>query len=222
MFGPNSRLIRFLTAVCDLMILNVLFLFSCITVVLAGDGAVSLYTVTLRMFRGTEESPGKSFLHSLKRNFLPSVPTALLLLTDMTLLAVLRGVLYAETLLLSPAVFVFLVSAAVFLTALLSYLFPLLARFDNTFPRHLGNAGRLAVEVGLGGYLRAGAAAAVFPAAVGRCGRVLDVSGIFDGSLGEFVLPEQDIFGKGLRRMSWEIPFPTMATPLFLRTISTG
>ena len=145
MFGPNSRLIRFLTAVCDLMILNVLFLFSCITVVLAGDGAVSLYTVTLRMFRGTEESPGKSFLHSLKRNVLPSVPTALLLLTDMTLLAVLRGVLYAETLLLSPAVFVFLVSAAVFLTALLSYLFPLLARFDNTFPRHLGNAGRLAV-----------------------------------------------------------------------------
>lgn len=145
MFGLNSRLIRFLTAVCDLMILNVLFLFSCITVVLAGDGAVSLYTVTLRMFRGTEESPGKSFLHSLKRNFLPSVPTALLLLTDMTLLAVLRGVLYAETLLLSPAVFVFLVSAAVFLTALLSYLFPLLARFDNTFPRHLGNAGRLAV-----------------------------------------------------------------------------
>ena len=145
MFGPNSRLIRFLTAVCDLMILNVLFLISCITVVLAGDGAVSLYTVTLRMFRGPEESPGKSFLHSLKRNFLPSVPTALLLLTDMTLLAVLRGVLYAETLLLSPAVFVFLVSAAVFLTALLSYLFPLLARFDNTFPRHLGNAGRLAV-----------------------------------------------------------------------------
>ena len=145
MFGPNSRLIRFLTAVCDLMILNVLFLISCITVVLAGDGAVSLYTVTLRMFRGTEESPGKSFLHSLKRNFLPSVPTALLLLTDMTLLAVLRGVLYAETLLLSPAGFVFLVSAAVFLTALLSYLFPLLARFDNTFPRHLGNAGRLAV-----------------------------------------------------------------------------
>ena len=145
MFGPNSRLIRFLTAVCDLMILNVLFLISCITVVLAGDGAVSLYTVTLRMFRGTAESPGKSFLHSLKRNFLPSVPTALLLLTDMTLLAVLRGVLYAETLLLSPAVFVFLVSAAVFLTALLSYLFPLLARFDNTFPRHLGNAGRLAV-----------------------------------------------------------------------------
>ena len=66
MFGLNSRLIRFLTAVCDLMILNVLFLFSCITVVLAGDGAVSLYTVTLRMFRGTEESPGKSFLHSLK------------------------------------------------------------------------------------------------------------------------------------------------------------
>ena len=145
MFGPNSRLIRFLTAVCDLMILNVLFLISCITVVLAGDGAVSLYTVTLRMFRGTEDSPGKSFLRSVRQNFALSFKAALLLLGDAALLAVLRGVLYADTLLLSPAVFVFLVSAAVFLTALLSYLFPLLARFDNTFPRHLGNAGRLAV-----------------------------------------------------------------------------
>lgn len=145
MFRPDNLLIRFLTKVCDLMILNILFLLSCVSVVLAGDGAVSLYTVTLRMFRGEEESPGKSFLRSIKGNFLPSVPATLLLLTDAALLAVLRGVLYAETLLLSPAVFVFLVIAAVFLTALLSYLFPLLARFDNTFPRHLGNAGRLAV-----------------------------------------------------------------------------
>ena len=32
-----------------------------------------------------------------------------------------------------------------FLTALLSWLFPLLARFENTFPNHLSNAARLAV-----------------------------------------------------------------------------
>ena len=31
------------------------------------------------------------------------------------------------------------------LTAVLSYLFPLLACFENTFSRHLGNAGRLAL-----------------------------------------------------------------------------
>ena len=145
MFQPDSRLIRFLTRICDLMILNILFLLSCMTVVFAGAGAVSLYAVTLRMFRGTEDSPGKSFLRSVRQNFTLSFQTALLLLGDAALLAVLRGVLYADTLLLSPAVFVFLAIVAVFLTALLSYLVPLLARFNNTFSRHLGNAGRLAV-----------------------------------------------------------------------------
>ena len=145
MFQPGSRLIRFLTAVCDLMILNILLVLSCVTVVFSGDGVVSLYTVTLRMFRGTEDSPGKSFLRALRGNFIPSVPSTLLLLADVTMIAVLRQVLYAETLLLSPTVFVLLTIIAIFLTALLSYLFPLTARFNNTFVRHLGNAARLAV-----------------------------------------------------------------------------
>ncbi len=145
MFLPGGRLIRFLTAVCDLMILNILLAASCITVVFSGDGVVSLYTVTLRMFRGTEDSPGKSFLRALRGNFIPSVPSTLLLLADVTMIAVLRQVLYAETLLLSPTVFVLLTIITIFLTALLSYLFPLTARFNNTFVRHLGNAARLAV-----------------------------------------------------------------------------
>ena len=145
MFLPGGRLIRFLTAVCDLMILNILLAASCVTVVFSGDGVVSLYTVTLRMFRGTEDSPGKSFLRALRGNFIPSVPSTLLLLADVTMIAVLRQVLYAETLLLSPTVFVLLTIIAIFLTALLSYLFPLTARFNNTFVRHLGNAARLAV-----------------------------------------------------------------------------
>lgn len=145
MFLPGGRLIRFLTAVCDLMILNILLAASCVTVVFSGDGVVSLYTVTLRMFRGTEDSPGKSFLRALRGNFIPSVPSTLLLLADVTMIAVLRQVLYAETLLLSPTVFVLLTIITIFLTALLSYLFPLTARFNNTFVRHLGNAARLAV-----------------------------------------------------------------------------
>lgn len=145
MIRSESWLIRFLTRICDLLILNILLILSCVTVVLSGDGVVSLYTVTLRMFRGTEESPGKSFLQALRGNFIPSVPVALLLYVDVTLVAVLRQILYAETLVLSPALFIFFVIAAVFLTALLSYLFPLLARFENSFRQHLGNAVRLAV-----------------------------------------------------------------------------
>lgn len=145
MLQAAGRLIRFLTKVCDLMILNVLLILACATVVLAGDGVASLYAVTLRMFRGTEESPGKDFLRALQGNFIPSAPAALLLFTDAALIAALRRILYAETLVISPTLFVLLVIVAFFLTGLLSYLFPLLARFDNSFLHHLGNAARLAV-----------------------------------------------------------------------------
>ena len=145
MFQTDSWLIRFLTRVCDLMILNILLILAFITVVLSGNGVVSLYAVTLRMHRETEDSPGKSFLRALRGNFIPSIPAALLLFVDVTLIAVLRQILYAETLVLSPTLFVLFVIAAVFLTALLSYLFPLLARFENSFLHHLGNAARMAV-----------------------------------------------------------------------------
>lgn len=145
MFQTDSWLIRFLTRVCDLMILNILMVLTCMTVVFSGDGVTALYAVTLRMHRGAEDSPGKSFLRALRGNFIPSVPATLLLLVNTTLMAVLRQILYAETLVLPPALFVFFTIAAFFLTALLSYLFPLLARFENSFLHHLGNAAGMAV-----------------------------------------------------------------------------
>lgn len=145
MFHPDSWLIRFLARVCDLLFLNIALVLSCCTVILSGTAVTALYSITLKMMRGQDCDPVKGFLRALKENFLPSFFATILLLTDVTLLAVLRSVLYAETLLMPPAVFVLLAILAVFLTALLSYLFPLLARFENTFSHHLSNAVRLSL-----------------------------------------------------------------------------
>lgn len=145
MFRPDSKLIRFLTRVCDLLFLNIALVLSCCTVVLSGAAVTALYSVTLKMVREEDDTPVKPFLRALRENFVPSSFAAVLLLVDVTLLAVLRAVLYADTLLIPPAAFVLLSIAAVFLTALLSYLFPLLARYENTFLKHLGNAAKLAV-----------------------------------------------------------------------------
>lgn len=145
MFHPDSFLIRFLTKVCDLSFLNIVFVLSCATIVCSGAAVTSLYAVTLRMIRGQDYAPMRGFFRGLRENFLPSFPVTLLLFGDVTLLAVLRSTLYAETLLMPPTLFVLLAIITVFLTALLSWLFPLLARFENTFSRHLGNAVRLAL-----------------------------------------------------------------------------
>ena len=145
MFHPDSMLIRFLTKICDLLFLNIMFALSCATVVFSGAAATSLYTVTLKMIRGQDYAPIKDFLRALRENFLPSFPATILLFVDVTLLAILRAALCAETLLMPPTLFVLLAIIAVFLSALLSWLFPLLARFENTFSRHLSNAVRLSL-----------------------------------------------------------------------------
>ena len=145
MFQPDSLLIRFLTKICDLLFLNIMFVLSCATVVFSGAAVTSLYAVTLKMIRGQDYAPVKDFLRALRENFLPSFSTTILLFLDVTLLAVLRAALYAETLLMPPTLFVLLAIIAVFLTALLSWLFPLLARFENTVSRHLNNAVRLSL-----------------------------------------------------------------------------
>ena len=51
---PDSLPIRFLTKVCDLILLNLLFVLSCATVVFSGTGLTALYAVTLKMLRGKE------------------------------------------------------------------------------------------------------------------------------------------------------------------------
>ncbi len=145
MFQPDSLLIRFLTKTCDLLFLNIMFVLSCVTIVFSGAAVASLYAVTLKMIRGQDYAPIKGFLRALRENFLPSFSPTILLFVDVTLLAVLRGALYAETLLMSPTLFVLLAIITILLTALLSWLFPLLARFENTFSRHLNNAVRLSL-----------------------------------------------------------------------------
>ena len=145
LFHSDSLLIRFLTKVCDVLFLNVVFVASCATVVFSGTAAASIYAVALKMIRGEDYEPVKGFLRAARENFLPSVPATILLFADITLIAVLYRLLYAEVLLVSPAVFILLAIGAWLLTALLSYLFPLLARYENTFPKHVGNAARLAL-----------------------------------------------------------------------------
>ena len=145
MFQPDSLLIRFLTKICDLLFLNIVFVLSCATIIVSGAAVTSLYAVTLKMMRGQNYAPIKDFLRALRENFLPSFPATILLFVDVTLLAILRAALCAETLLMPPTLFVLLAIIAVFLSALLSWLFPLLARFENTFSRHLSNAVRLSL-----------------------------------------------------------------------------
>lgn len=146
MFQPESPLIRALTRTADCIILNLLLMGMTVSIVLSGDGLVALYAVTLRMVRKEEGSITKNYFRSVRCNFSASVPVTFILMADVFILAILYYSLRAEVLVMSPGKFVLLMTMAVVLTAFLSYLIPLTARFDNSFAGHCGNALKLAVS----------------------------------------------------------------------------
>lgn len=142
---PDGLPIRFLSKVCDLIFLNLFFVLSCTTVVFFGAGLTALYAVTMKMVQGREYRVCKDFFRVVKNNFISSANAVPLLFLDGALMAYLRYVLYADTLLILPEFFILLVIISLLFTAVLSWLFPLLSCFDNTFPHHLANAVKLAL-----------------------------------------------------------------------------
>ena len=53
-FNIDSPIMRFLSKVCDLMILNALCIICCLPIVTAGASVTALYTITMKMVRGEE------------------------------------------------------------------------------------------------------------------------------------------------------------------------
>lgn len=69
LFNIDSPLMRFLTRLCDLMILNFLCMICCIPIVTIGASVTAMYTITLKMVRGEEAYILKGFFKAFKENF---------------------------------------------------------------------------------------------------------------------------------------------------------
>ena len=128
------------------MLLSVLFTLSCSTIVLAGAAVTALYSMTLKMVRGEEGETAKGFFRALFGSFLQSVPGSVLLFLDTALLMLMRSSPSGDISAFLSYAFALLSIAAILLTAWLGWLFPLQARFENSFRRHSKNAAILALS----------------------------------------------------------------------------
>lgn len=130
-FNMDSPVMRFLSRLCDLMILNILCLICCIPIVTIGASITALYSVTLKMVKGEDSYIAKGFFKGFRQNFKISTIIWLILLVIGALLAFD----FRATNML-PAAFqnVFRVLVGAFITfyiLLFSYIFPYIARFEN-------------------------------------------------------------------------------------------
>lgn len=139
-FNPNSPVMILLSRTFDLILLNVCFVVACIPVFTIGPALTGLYAVALKMAEGEFGDTIKLFTGSFRRNFRQGVILWLILLAAGLFfgadLYIVYFVLPADYSLLQIPIWIMLfviVSAAV-------YVFPLLARYDQTNLQLLKNS----------------------------------------------------------------------------------
>lgn len=145
-FRGDSAYSQIMTKVFDIFWLSVISILCCIPVITIGASLSSLYYVMLKLVRDEETAVTRNYFKAFKQNFVQSLPVTLLLL-------VIIGILTADfhilgqngsqnaSIIYGCCVVILLAAAAVF-----SYVFPLIARYQNTLRRTFENAARLAAS----------------------------------------------------------------------------
>lgn len=138
-FSPDSKFMQTMSRLADLVVLNLLFLVSCVPLFTIGAASTAMYTVCFQL--GTEKESGifRTYFRSFQENFKQS--TVLFLILALLLLA-----LFFDTLLLFSmtgwlrygcVLTGFLLVLAVLMY---SYAFPLLSQFANSTRQTLKNS----------------------------------------------------------------------------------
>lgn len=140
LFNLDSPLMQFMTKVADLMILNILFVVSCLPIVTIGAAWTGLYAVTLKMVGDQESAIARSYFRAFRQNFrqatlvwLGVLALGLAVVLDIRILnamdtALARGMKFAVE------------AVVVIVLAVLQYIFPLIAKFEATTGGHIKNA----------------------------------------------------------------------------------
>lgn len=140
LFSPESGLTKSLTFIADLMLLNLLYMICCIPIVTAGAASAALYSVTLKLVRGTESGIVKPFFTAFRENFRNATLSFLLfaLISVLVYLGIRIIYLNPETF---PSFFMVVYGIIFFLLQITAaWTWPLLAKFSNTLTGTLKNA----------------------------------------------------------------------------------
>ncbi len=142
LFNLDGPVLQFINKIVYSVYLNILWFICCIPVITIGASTTALFYVTLKISKDEEGSITKAFFHSFKENLRQGTAIWLILLAFGIILGIDGYVLYHmrfENVFWTLCTAVFCVAAAAY-AIILMYIFPLLARFDNTIGAMFKNA----------------------------------------------------------------------------------
>lgn len=139
-FVIDSPVMRFLGRIGDIIILNLIFVVTALPVVTVGMALSALYTVAMKLARGEDPSVLREYIRAFWRNRKPATicwlimaAAGALIFLDFRLAGAFGGTLYTVVRLLLAMIF------GVWMLTFL-YLFPYIARFENTVFHSVKNA----------------------------------------------------------------------------------
>ena len=142
LFNLDGPVLQFVNKIVYSVYLNILWFICSIPIVTIGASTTALFYVTLKISKNEEGSITKAFFHSFKENLRQGTVIWLILLAFGIILGIDGYVLYHmrfENVFWTLCTAVFCVAAAAY-AIILMYIFPLLARFDNTIGAMFKNA----------------------------------------------------------------------------------
>lgn len=138
-FNPDSKFSQIMSRVFDLMIMNLIFIFTSIPIFTIGVNYTALYYVTLKMVKNEESYVFKSYWKSWRQNFKQATGIWLIFLVIGVFLVMdifLVNQMTGPSTYLRYVFFVILFIWGMVLT----YVFPVLSRFDNTVKQTIKNS----------------------------------------------------------------------------------
>ena len=140
LFGQDSPAIKFLWKMADLIALNLIWLICCIPVITIGPSTTAMYCVVRKIAKGEWPAIFKTFFKEFKNNFKQALIVFLVLLIPICLVVVYLVLSVSGA--LNGLVLIKYLSylAIVIIGCICTYVYPLMAHFDNTVGNTLKNA----------------------------------------------------------------------------------
>ena len=140
LFKLDSPLMRFLSNATDLVALNLIWLICCVPVITIGPSTAAMHCVARDIAKGEWPPVLKTFFREFRSNFKQSLLVFLILLIPVCMAAAYLLMFASGGLDHIPVLKYLCVLAVVIIALVCSYVYPLLAHFDNTVGNTLKNA----------------------------------------------------------------------------------
>lgn len=145
LFDLDSPIMRFLSRMADMIILNILMIICCIPIITVGAAYTAMHYVLLKMVRDEEGYLVRGFFKSFVQNFKQATVIWLFMLLVIMVFAGDWLIFRASADTFPKALVVGVAAIGIIVLMVAVYVFPLLARFDNSVKNTIHNAALLAL-----------------------------------------------------------------------------